>query len=196
MKASPFLVLCLSLATAFGQVAEEPQATNLITEGDFEVPSGDFYSGWTSSGFLGGKPETQERWDNAITAENEVDGTPFARLKCADLTGTSVAITQTEPVLLDPQWTDLTLSAEIRVENYGKNSPWGGRAQMTMYFFDSNEQEIAGEQFVGVQRDTTDWEPLQKSFIIPPGAVSVKVGAQIIGANGVMDVRKISLTSE
>lgn len=196
MKTNTLLTLALLLSSSFGVMAEKSGAENLVTEGDFELAGDGFFAGWSSGGFLGGKPGTGGRWDNEITAENDADGTPFARLRCSDPEGTDIGISQVEPVVINPQWTELNLSAEMRVENYQKKAEWGGRAQVTVNFLDESSQPIAGEHFVGLTRDTDDWEPVAETFAIPPGAASVKVSAQLIGANGTLDIRKISLVAE
>ncbi len=169
---------------------------NILTEGDFSGVSGEFYAGWKPGGFLGGKPDTSENWANKVIMETDDKGQPYARLECLDPEGAHIGISQSEPITLNPAWTSLKISGLVKVSDYKVASDWGGRVQIGVNFFDSNSQLMPGEYYAGFSQNVPDWEPLEKDVMIPPGASSVQVFFNIMGANGVADARDLKLSAE
>jgi hypothetical protein len=123
--------------------------------------------------------------------EAEKPGGPFARLAVKDQKGSSVSISQTEKLVLNPAWKSITLTISVRMAEFTKASDWGGRGQFSIKFSDENDKPLPGELYVGISRNTQGWEKLSKEFSIPPGSASMVTEVKLIGATGIMDVKDL-----
>jgi hypothetical protein len=169
------------------KAAAQEKAASILPEGTFQTKAGQFFAGWKPGGFLGGSPA----WNNSVTMEAEKEGGPFARLRVKDQKGSTVGISQTEKLVLNPAWKSITLKVSVRMAEFTKSSDWGGRGQFSIKFADGNDKPLPSELYLGINSNTTGWKELSKEFIIPPGAASMVVEVQLIGATGVMDVRNL-----
>jgi hypothetical protein len=175
--------LCLSSPDTAAQEA----TANILPEGSFETKTGTFFAGWKPGGFLGGSPA----WNNSVTAETEKKGEPFVRLRVSDPKGSSVGISQTEKLVLNPAWKSIALKVSVRLADFKKASDWGGRCQFSIKFADENDKPLPDAPHLGLSKNTTGWEELSKEFIIPPGAASMAAEIQLTGATGILDVRNL-----
>lgn len=189
------VVSLLFITTSFQPFlkAEVPEIPNLLPEGLFETKTGSFFTGWNPGGFIGGKPETTEMWGNTVTAEMEEGAVPFARINCKDPEGQNVGFSATEKLVINPEWPSLILKSTLRVREFVKGGGWGGRAQVTLTFFDVEAKALSGENFIGLTENVESWTEKELSIPVPKGAVSVQVGASVIGANGILDIKSIQL---
>jgi len=179
--AIPLLCPCRANAAA------PADTNNILPEGALDTRAGQFFAGWKPGGFLGGSPA----WNNAVTMEAEKASGPFARLAVKDQKGSSVGISQTEKLVLNPAWKSITLIISVRMADFTKASDWGGRGQFSIKFSDENDKPLSGELYVGISRNTQGWEKLSKEFTIPPGAASMVTEVKLIGATGIMDVKDL-----
>jgi len=162
--------------------------SNILPEGAFDTKSNQFFAGWRAGGFLGGVPGESRMWDNSVTMETDKSGMGFARLRVADSQGTSIGISQTEPLVINPAWKTLNLHVSVRVTNYFKVADWGGCCQFSLAFKDINDQPIKGDFKTDIRRNTSDWEEIVAMIAIPAGAANMSVNIEFMGATGVIDI--------
>lgn len=181
-------ILATFLLVSCAASAASPETSrNILPEGAFDAQVGQFYEGWKPGGFLGGSPA----WNNAVTMESEPDVAPFVRIRVNDEKGANVGISQTEKLVINPAWKTITLKAWVRMKNYQKVADWGGRGQFSIKFSNENDEEIPGESYLGISKDTAGWVELSKAFPVPQGSTSIVLNINLIGALGVMDVKKL-----
>ena len=190
------ILIALVTSTQLHGQAADGAGQNILENGGFDDVSGKFYAGWDQGGFVGGKPGTTEMWKNTAEAASETDGTPFLRVSCIDPDGADFAVFTKERISLNPAWTSLTVKGEAKTESYVPLASWGGRAMIECLFFDANDEQLKGEFFIEIPSEATAWTEVEKVIQIPPGSATVKVAMHIIGANAVVDFRKLQVLPE
>ena len=183
----PLALATLLLCACHGPASAQETTANILPEGSFETKTGTFFAGWKPGGFLGGSPA----WNNSVTAEMEQKGEPFVRLRVKDQKGSTVGISQTEQLVLNPAWKSITLKVSVRMADFTKASDWGGRGQFSIKFSDEGDKPLPDAPHLGLNKNTTGWVELSKEFTIPPGAASMAVEIQLTGATGILDVRNL-----
>ena len=174
------------------QAAKKPESVaNILPEGAFDTRTTQFFAGWKVGGYLGGVPGESRTWDNSVTMETDENGTGFARIMIKDRQGTSLGISQTEALVLNPAWTSLNLKVSARVTEFKKEADWGGTCQFSLTFNDDADQPIPGDFKTGISKNTSGWEEIGTTITIPKGAANLSVQILFMGATGVLDVKNL-----
>ncbi len=189
------IVLSLPAADAPAE-KNEKAPPSVLPEGAFDTRTDQFFTGWKAGGFLGGVPGESRLWNNKVSMEVDDAGSGYVRIAIKERQGASVGISQTETLVLNPDWTTLNLKVSVQVTDYTRVADWGGTCQFSLVFKNDEDQPIPGDFKTGISRNTSGWEQIENRITIPKGAASMSVEILFMGATGVLDIKNLRIFAD
>lgn len=180
-RLSLFLACAFSLAA---QPASKPAKQNILFEGTFAEIHGGVPAGWHERGFAG------TDHGNSVKSTPDRDGN-YVSLFIPSLAKGNFTLELKEPVILNPAWSTLLCSYDIRVFKFTQGSEGYHKPRMHLTFLDAEGKELSSTG-VSVPGSLTDaWQTAERRVSIPAGASSVKVWIGTFSSQGQLDFRNL-----